>query len=107
MKISNMIVYDISSLKHVFQYVCHYIFLLYDENSTHLAPPVSPSLQWFVPNGAYGSIPTWGYWTIPTGFESYVTTKLSRHNSYSSFNKFLVCLHGEYNILVKLCGNTT
>ena len=21
--------------------------------------------------------------------------------------KFLVCLHGEYNILVKLCGNTT
>ena len=22
-------------------------------------------------------------------------------------NKFLVCLHGEYNIRVKLCGNTT
>ena len=26
---------------------------------------------------------------------------LDKHNI-----KFLVCLHGEYNILVKLCGNT-
>ena len=30
----------------------------------------------------------------------------SNWNKLSS-NKFLVCLHGEYNILVKLCGNTT
>ena len=31
---------------------------------------------------------------------------LSSFNKSCSF-KFLVCLHGEYNILVKLCGNTT
>ena len=36
-KISNMILYDISPLQHVFHYVCH-IFLLYHENSTPLHP---------------------------------------------------------------------
>ena len=39
----------------------------------------------------------------PACFESIVKTLLV-HNTF--LYKFLVRLHGEYNILVKLCGNT-
>ena len=31
----------------------------------------------------------------------------ARRDLKITYNKFLVRLHGEYNILVKLCGNTT